>query len=564
MRKAFAALVAACLTLLGVVGLAGTATATDLSQYCTSQDGGGELCDLWVTWKAPNYVPVDPTLARVGLPQTFVGFGKIHPTDCGVTYQKDHYSGSREAIEAVLADGQLGGTVAHPEDEAIVTYWKYSSSEPCGLPRDASADVQVSGPTCGADGTVAKINVVNATAGPVVPTGGTHYQVTFTAAPGHLFPAGDRVSDDGTTLVFAFDLLPRLPKEQCVTTIVDVTFPPASPPTCQAGASLPSTPADTDTYTWSWSGNTLTATTRTGYTFASGTTLSTTYTLAGKLPSPSAECPVTVVPSVTVTDVCETANDTVVPVAVQGITYVTSRSGATVTVTASTDEGYVFGVLPTGWSTTEGGTAVFTATLTNTACPTPVLFQAPTLDGTVLNPVCSLDAPYLQGNVVLVDPDNQSTGHTATISLTDGTNTYTYPTAFPLGAFSVLWPGAAVGPDGHGTQWPGYITNADGTYTATTGNFAWTRGPNVHVVVSVNPTLTVAVSYPPSSPTCITTPPVLVPTSAVLAAPGSSGSSAVLAATGAHDVQVYAWAAVLAVLLGSGLLVAVGSRRQRR
>lgn len=569
MRKLCAALVAACLAMVGVIGLAGTATATpsadDLSPYCTSQDGADEMCDLWVTWRTPNYVPDKPTLAKVGLPQTLVGLGKLHPADCGVTYQQDHYLGPRDAIAAVLADALLTGSVPYPEDQQIVTGWLFESSGVCLTP-DASARVVVTGPTCSADGVVGRLDLVNATAGPLVADGGTHFEITFTATSGHIFPAGPRVSADGRTLVVLFDLLPRLPREQCPVTTPDVTFPEPTPPTCQTGAALPSSPADTDAYTWSWDGNTLTATARSGYTFASGATMSRTYTLESALPSPSEECPVVVVPSVTVTDVCGTSGDSVVPGSEAGITYVTSTVGSDVTVTATTATGYVFGDLPDDWSTTEGGAAVFTVTLTSTQCspPPPPVLREPTLDGTVLSPVCSLDAPYLQGTVVLVDPDDQSTGDVATIALTDGTNTFTYPGTFPLGAFSVLWPGAAVGLDGHGVAWPGYVTNPDGTYTATTGNYAWTRGPDVHVVVSVNPSVTVAVSYPPSSPTCLTAAPdssvVLASSPVVVAAPGA----AVLAATGAADVQVVGWAAVLAVVLGSGLLVVVGSRRRHR
>lgn len=296
MSKIVAAVAATCLALLGLIGLAGPATATpttDLGSSCTSQDGAAETCDVWVTWQTPNYAPTDPTLSAVGLPQTLVGLGEVQPTVCGVTYQQDRLVGSREDIDAVLSDGRLTGTVAYPEDQGLFADWRFVSSAPC-LERDASAAVTVIAPTCGSAGSVGDVSVVSSAAGPVVAIGGARHEITFTAAAGHLFPAGPGVSDDGTTMVVAFDLLPALPQEKCVTTLADVTFPEATPPTCESGAVLPATPADTDTTTWSWDGDTLTASARTGYAFASGTTMSTTYALADALPSPSDECVVAV------------------------------------------------------------------------------------------------------------------------------------------------------------------------------------------------------------------------------------------------------------------------------
>lgn len=94
------------------------------------------LFDGWVTWKASNYVPVNPTLGAIGLPQTIVGFGQLIPEQCGVTYQQDHYVGALAEVNAVLEDGLLGGTVQHPEDSNIVTEWAYVSSDACQPPVD--------------------------------------------------------------------------------------------------------------------------------------------------------------------------------------------------------------------------------------------------------------------------------------------------------------------------------------------------------------------------------------------------------------------------------------------
>lgn len=140
--------------------------------------------------------------------------------------------------------------------------------------------------------------------------------------------------------------------------------------------------------------------------------------------------------------------------------------------------------------------------------------EEPTLDGTFITPVCVDDAAYLRGLIALDDPDGQvDPTAEATITLTDGVHSFTYPQTFPIGEINVLWPGASVDPStGMGVTWPGYITNPDGTYTATDdpAYFGWTRG-GVTVHVEVNPETEVEVDYPLASPLCLTSPPEPTP-----------------------------------------------------
>ena len=83
---------------------------------------------------------------------------------------------------------------------------------------------------------------------------------------------------------------------------------------------------------------------------------------------------------------------------------------------------------------------------------TPRTPQQPTLAGTTVAPSCSADAPWIEYSVLLVDPQNLSSGHTATLVLSDGTHS----TTLTLGTVTagvpltgrVLWPGASVGADG--------------------------------------------------------------------------------------------------------------------
>lgn len=84
----------------------------------TIQVQTGELCEVWVTWSTSFLVSNPQNANDVAWPQTFLGFGQIAP-ECGVQVQQDHYVGSREAIDAVLADDTLDGLP--PEDSGVVT-----------------------------------------------------------------------------------------------------------------------------------------------------------------------------------------------------------------------------------------------------------------------------------------------------------------------------------------------------------------------------------------------------------------------------------------------------------
>ncbi len=171
----------------------------------------------------------------------------------------------------------------------------------------------------------------------------------------------------------------------------------------------------------------------------------------------------------------------------------------------------------------------------------------PSLAGSSVVPACEQDVPWISYEVVLTDPNNLSTGNTATLVLTDGTNTE----SIPLGTLvnnrlsgTVLWPGASVGPDGRGNGWPGWTTDANGEYVETTGNFAWTRG-NISATIEVNPSISVALEYPPATVVCANP-------------PGKQGSGAgALPATGMSAYVVpLGVAGGIAAIAGVVLLVA--------
>lgn len=138
---------------------------------------------------------------------------------------------------------------------------------------------------------------------------------------------------------------------------------------------------------------------------------------------------------------------------------------------------------------------------------TPRTPTAPSLSGSTAIAECAGDVPWINFSVGLIDPDNQSTGHTASLYMTDGT----HETTVPLGVLNgnslsnrVLWPGASVDGAGNGTGWPGWEL-VNGTWAETSGNFAWTRGA-ITAEIRVNPSLTVPLTYPPASAKCVKPP----------------------------------------------------------
>ncbi|KQX05000.1 hypothetical protein ASC59_12220 [Leifsonia sp. Root1293] len=183
----------------------------------------------------------------------------------------------------------------------------------------------------------------------------------------------------------------------------------------------------------------------------------------------------------------------------------------------------------------------------------------PSIAGSVATSVCDGDVPYIVYDVVLTDPDNKATSHTAYLTLSGGGQTET----FLLGEIvdgtlsgSMLWPGASVGPNGEPTGWPGWM-QIDGTWVQTDGNFGWTRGVT-SAEITVNPETTVPLSYPAASPNCVMAPPGTDPTP-----PGSTTTSASgtgLAETGVSPVLLPLGVGSVLVIL-AGLVFFLARRR---
>ncbi|WP_084104784.1 hypothetical protein [Demequina sp. NBRC 110056] len=148
----------------------------------------------------------------------------------------------------------------------------------------------------------------------------------------------------------------------------------------------------------------------------------------------------------------------------------------------------------------------------------------PTIDGTILTPECSADAPWINYQVLINDPHQRVNPAITTATITflnpDGEN---HVMVVPLSKEWVLWPGASVAPAPGltaadidpedpttfvATDWPGWFVNSAGEweeYTDEQDNFKWTRN-GVDVMIEVNPSTTVTVQYPPPTDACVAGP----------------------------------------------------------
>lgn len=173
---------------------------------------------------------------------------------------------------------------------------------------------------------------------------------------------------------------------------------------------------------------------------------------------------------------------------------------------------------------------------------------------TVAAPICDNNAPMLRYQVV---PEG-TTNTTVTITWLNPSGANVVYANQPLSG-TVLWPGAVLGPDGQGVDWPGWTKQADGSWVQ--GDpFSWAI-PTAKVLFDVSPQATATVAYPASTRGCLTSP----SSSDVLAAEPNvvtRVSSSVLSMTGSSSGPVLLLAGGL-VLVGAGLLVTRGILRRR-
>jgi hypothetical protein len=195
------------------------------------------------------------------------------------------------------------------------------------------------------------------------------------------------------------------------------------------------------------------------------------------------------------------------------------------------------------------------ATVSPFGCISPVdsygAPQACQLAVHILTPICDKDVPKLKYDIQAIGTPNT----TVTITFLNPSGANVVYADLPL-AGTVLWPGAVVGPDGRGADWPGWRQLADGTWVQG-DEFDWVR-PSVQVLFKVNPEATVTVAYPPSSPNCLTSPPTEV--NEVLA---DGDDPVVLSTTGSNDAPLL-FAALAFVVVGGAAVTLVAIARRRK
>ncbi|WP_310299743.1 gliding motility-associated C-terminal domain-containing protein [Flavobacterium aquidurense] len=129
-----------------------------------------------------------------------------------------------------------------------------------------------------------------------------------------------------------------------------------------------------------------------------------------------------------------------------------------------------------------------------------ITIEAPVMTVTA-TPICINDVPYVD---YVVTPGNFTPVNGVTIAWADSNNNViTTMNNLPLSG-RVLWPGAVVDQAGNGVDWPGWLFQ----------NNQWIQGadgfeklrPTATLTISLNPSQTIVVNYPPADPYCTARP----------------------------------------------------------
>ena len=129
-----------------------------------------------------------------------------------------------------------------------------------------------------------------------------------------------------------------------------------------------------------------------------------------------------------------------------------------------------------------------------------ITIEAPVMTVTA-TAICVNDVPYID---YVVTPTNFTPVNGVTIAWANTqNNVITTMTNLALSG-RVLWPGAVVDGNGKGIDWPGWVFENNKWIQAADG-FESLR-PTVNLTISVNPSQTITVNYPPSDPFCTARP----------------------------------------------------------
>jgi hypothetical protein len=178
------------------------------------------------------------------------------------------------------------------------------------------------------------------------------------------------------------------------------------------------------------------------------------------------------------------------------------------------------------------------------ASTVPPTSTAPIFIGAV-GTTCQRDVPVI---VIRFGNRTDLDGHPGTLTFVDlnGKTIETRPITYQAnGTVTELYPGAAVDAQGNAADWPGWKLNEFGFWVEDPTDALWRDG--LTLTVSVNPTASTDISYPPASSAC--------------ASPSSVSQRSTLPPTGS-SVRDASSVALVAVVVGSLLILVFGARRR--
>ena len=572
---------------------------------------------LTVVWQMPDdakHHPAEPTTTTwpqqyvASYPQTQVA-GALDvdvPTTCGTAYQIDVYNNDATTARLIangtgsILSGPSNPTESFPPGNRHGSDWGYLYKlvvNPDCAP--LSGDVTFTDTVCSNDQPVGNSETVTLGAGTTATyrigkgqvqtlAAGTYSDAALVA--GQLYTIV-LTAENGSTKTFTHTFGADLTDADCNPTTVVASAVTYVDNSCSKESTLtvPAEPAgviltlDGDTahplaageVTLAVGDHTVVATAAHGYALASGAH-SWSFTVSAM---PDCDIPVADAPPVFTDNSCTTSptgNAQLTITETVGIDWFVNgvqtaagthpvAAGSTITVSEQAEPGYTITDNPSSWTFTAGPVENFQSADSEASC-----YLAPaTLTGSLVTGECIANAPWIFFDVVVDNPNHLAlSGHDVTISMNDGkgdtwTQTLGTISTATEGASAtadsltlsgkILWPGASVAADGvTPTGWPGWTQDASGNWVETTGNYAWTR-TITSALVEVNPLLSVAISYPPATPSCNAAP----PTDAKPAADASG-----LADTGSNVVFGVVTGVVVIVL--GGLVLAYTLIRRRR
>jgi hypothetical protein len=136
-------------------------------------------------------------------------------------------------------------------------------------------------------------------------------------------------------------------------------------------------------------------------------------------------------------------------------------------------------------------------------CVPPAQELEPTIEVTILTPVCDHNIAYLSYAVEVTNVSQDEIDKGVDITWINPAGDDVAMTGLPFSG-KVLWPGMELDADGNPVDWPGW--HLDGDTWVEGDEWSWTR-PLVDVRFAVNPQMVVSAAYPQPTAACEAAPP---------------------------------------------------------